>query len=185
MVKELDRAGIEVILDVVYNTTTAAAADGPTYSYRAICNSSYYLLDESLTHYRDDTGTVNVLRSAHPTVRKMIIDSLRFWVLEMHVDGFRFDLASIFSRNIDGSINLEDPPLISEITGGAEYANVRLIAEAWDPASYELGRGFPGKTWSQWNGRFLDDIRAFVKGDAGKVGDLLTRLHGSRHLVPG
>ena len=184
MVKELHRAGIEVILDVVYNHTTEAGADGPTYSYRGICNSSYYLLDESMMHYRDDTGTGNVLRSAHPTVRKMIIDSLRFWVLEMHVDGFRFDLASIFSRNLDGSINLEDPPLISEITGGADYADVRLIAEAWDPASYELGRSFPGQTWSQWNGRFRDDVRAFVKGDAGKVGDLMTRLYGSSDLFP-
>ena len=119
---------------------------------------------------------------AHPTVRKMIIDSLRFWILEMHVDGFRFDLASIFSRNIDGSINLKDPPLISEITGGAEYADVRLIAEAWDPASYELGRSFPGQSWSQWNGRFRDDIRGFVKSDAGKVGDLMTRLYGSSQL---
>jgi len=184
MVKELHRAGVEVILDVVYNHTTEAGADGPTYSYRGICNSSYYLLDESMMHYRDDTGTGNVLRSAHPTVRKMIIDSLRFWVLEMHVDGFRFDLASIFSRNTNGSINLEDPPLISEITGGADYANVRLIAEAWDPASYELGRSFPGQSWSQWNGRFRDDIRGFVKGDPGKIGDLMTRLYGSSDLFP-
>jgi isoamylase len=184
MVKALHQAGIEVILDVVYNHTTEAGADGPTYSYRGICNSTYYLLDESMTHYRNDTGTGNVLRSAHPTVRKMIIDSLRFWVLEMHVDGFRFDLASIFSRNIDGSINLEDPPLISEITGGADYANVRLIAEAWDPASYELGRSFPGQSWSQWNGRFRDDVRAFVKSDAGKVGDLMARLYGSSDLFP-
>ncbi|MGC2492170.1 glycogen debranching protein [Candidatus Binatus sp.] len=184
MVKELHRAGIEVILDVVYNHTTEAGADGPTYSYRGICNSTYYLLDESMSHYRNDTGTGNVLRAAHPTVRKMIIDSLRFWVLEMHVDGFRFDLASIFSRNIDGSINLKDPPLISEITGGAEYADVRLIAEAWDPASYELGRSFPGQTWSQWNGRFRDDVRGFVKSDAGKVGDLMTRLYGSSDLFP-
>jgi len=184
MVKALHQVGIEVILDVVYNHTTEAGADGPTYSYRGICNSSYYLLDESMTHYRNDTGTGNVLRSAHPTVRKMIIDSLRFWVLEMHVDGFRFDLASIFSRNTNGSINLEDPPLISEITGGADYANVRLIAEAWDPASYELGRSFPGQSWSQWNGRFRDDIRGFVKGDPGKIGDLMTRLYGSSDLFP-
>ena len=184
MVKALHRAEIEVILDVVYNHTTEAGADGPTYSYRGICNSTYYLLDESVTHYRNDTGTGNVLRAAHPTVRKMIIDSLRFWILEMHVDGFRFDLASIFSRNVDGSINLKDPPLISEITGGAEYADVRLIAEAWDPASYELGRSFPGQTWSQWNGRFRDDIRSFVKSDAEKVGDLMTRLYGSSDLFP-
>jgi isoamylase len=184
MVKALHQAGIEVILDVVYNHTTEAGADGPTYSYRGICDSTYYLLDESMTHYRNDTGTGNVLRSAHPVVRKLIIDSLRFWVLEMHVDGFRFDLASIFSRENDGSINLNDPPLISEITGGADYADVRLIAEAWDPASYELGRSFPGQSWSQWNGRFRDDIRAFVKSDPGKIGDLMTRLYGSSDLFP-
>jgi isoamylase len=184
MVKALHRAGIEVILDVVYNHTTEAGADGPTYSYRGICNSSYYLLYSDMTHYRNDTGTGNVLRSAHPAVRKMIIESLRLWVLEMGVDGFRFDLASIFSRNEDGSINLDDPPLISEISGGAEWTGVRVIAEAWDPASYELGRSFPGVSWSQWNGRFRDDVRAFVKGDNGKVGDFITRLYGSSDLFP-
>jgi len=184
MARALHEAGIELILDVVYNHTTEAGTEGPTYSYRGICNSSYYLLDESMAHYRNDTGTGNVLRSAHPVVRKLIIDSLRFWVLEMHVDGFRFDLASIFSRNNDGSINLEDPPLIAEITGGAEYAEIRLIAEAWDPASYELGRSFPGQSWSQWNGKFRDDVRAFVKGDRGKIGDLITRLYGSSDLFP-
>ena len=184
MVKALHRAGIEVILDVVYNHTTEAGADGPTYSYRGICNSTYYLLDQSMTHYRNDTGTGNVLRSAHPAVRKMIIESLRFWAFEMHVDGFRFDLASIFSRNDDGTINLEDPPLISEITGSTAYADVRLIAEAWDPASYELGRSFPGETWSQWNGRFRDDVRGFIKGDPGKIGDLMSRLYGSSDLFP-
>ena len=184
MVKALHQAGIEVILDVVYNHTTEAGADGPTYSYRGICNSSYYLLDQSMTHYRNDTGTGNVLRSAHPVVRKLIIDSLRLWVHEMHVDGFRFDLASIFSRNNDGSINLDDPPLITEITGGAEYGDVRLIAEAWDPVSYELGRSFPGQSWSQWNGKYRDDVRAFIKSDPGKIGDLMTRIYGSSDLFP-
>jgi isoamylase len=184
MVRALHDAGIEVILDVVYNHTTEAGADGPTYSYRGICNSTYYLLDSDMTHYRNDAGTGNVLRSAHPAVRKMIIESLRSWVLEMDVDGFRFDLASIFSRNNDGSINLDDPPLISEISGGAEWVGVRLIAEAWDPASYELGRSFPGVSWSQWNGKFRDDVRAFVKGDNGKVGDFMTRLYGSSDLFP-
>ena len=184
MVKALHQAGIELILDVVYNHTAEGGLDGPTYCYRGICNTSYYLLDESMTHYRNDAGTGNVLRSAHPAVRKMIFESLRFWVREMHADGFRFDLASIFSRNNDGSINLNDPPLISEITVGAEYADIRLIAEAWDPASYELGRSFPGQSWSQWNGRFRDDVRAFVKGDPGKVGDLMTRLYGSSDLFP-
>jgi isoamylase len=184
MVKALHQAGIEVILDVVYNHTTEAGPDGPTYSYRGICNSTYYLLDQSMTHYRNDTGAGNVLRSAHPTVRKMIIDSLRFWVQEMHVDGFRFDLASIFSRNSDGSINLEDPPIISEISSDGAFGAVRHIAEAWDPGCYELGRGFPGKSWSQWNGRFRDDVRAFVKGDPGKVGDLMCRIYGSSDLFP-
>ena len=184
MVKALHQAGVEVILDVVYNHTTEGGAGGPTYSYRGICNSSYYLLDQSMMHYRNDTGTGNVLRSAHPVVRKLIIDSLRFWVREMHVDGFRFDLASIFSRNNDGSINLNDPPLIAEITGGAEYGDVRLIAEAWDPVSYELGRSFPGQSWSQWNGKYRDDVRAFVKSDPGKIGDLMTRIYGSNDLFP-
>jgi isoamylase len=184
MVKALHRAGIEVILDVVYNHTSEAGAEGPNYSYRGICNSSYYLLNTDMTSYRDDTGTGNVLRSAHPAVRKMIIDSLRLWARDMDIDGFRFDLASIFSRNYDGSINLEDPPLISEITGGAEWAGVRLIAEPWDPASYELGRSFPGLSWSQWNGKFRDDVRAFVKGDTGKVGDFMSRLYGSSDLFP-
>ncbi len=184
MVKSLHQAGIEVILDVVYNHTTEAGADGPTYSYRGICNSSYYLLDESMTHYRNDTGTGNVLRSAHPIVRRMIIDSLRFWVREMHIDGFRFDLASIFSRNSDGSINLQDPPIISEITSDEGFGAIRHIAEAWDPASYELGRNFPGKSWSQWNGRFRRDVRAFVKGDPDKVGDLMSRIYGSSDLFP-
>lgn len=184
MVKALHDAGIEVILDVVYNHTTEAGSDGPNYSYRGICNSTYYLLDPGMTHYRNDTGTGNVLRSAHPAVRRMIMDSLRWWVSEMNVDGFRFDLASIFSRNDDGSINLKDPPLISEITGGAEWVGVRLIAEAWDPGSYELGRSFPGLSWSQWNGRFRDDVRAFVKGDPGKLGDFMTRLYGSSDLFP-
>jgi glycogen operon protein len=137
-----------------------------------------------MAHYRNDTGTGNVLRSAHPAVRKMIIESLRLWVLEMEVDGFRFDLASIFSRNDDGSINPEDPPLISEISGGAEWTGVRVIAEAWDPASYELGRSFPGVSWSQWNGKFRDDVRAFVKGDNSKVGDFMSRLYGSSDLFP-
>jgi isoamylase len=184
MMKALHDANIEVILDVVYNHTTEAGADGPTYSYRGICNSTYYLLNSSMTHYRNDTGTGNVLRSAHPAVRKMIIESLGFWIEDMEVDGFRFDLASIFSRNDDGSINLGDPPLISEISGGAGWFGARLIAEAWDPVSYELGRSFPGVSWSQWNGKFRDDVRAFIKGDPGKVGDFMTRIYGSSDLFP-
>ena len=184
MVKALHAADIEVVLDVVYNHTAEAGADGPTYSYRGICNSTYYLMDGDLMTYRDDTGTGNVLRSAHPAVRTLILDSLRFWVRDMHVDGFRFDLASIFSRNSDGSINLDDPPVISEISSDPDFAGIRLIAEAWDPSAYELGRAFPGLTWSQWNGKFRDDIRSFLRGDPGKVGDVMTRLYGSSDLFP-
>lgn len=184
MVKALHAAGIEVVLDVVYNHTAEGGADGPTYSYRGICNSTYYLLEADLMTYRDDTGTGNVLRSAHPAVRKLILDSLRFWVHDMHVDGFRFDLASIFSRNSDGSINPDDPPVISEISSDPDFADVRLIAEAWDPGTYELGRGFPGYTWAQWNDKFRDAIRAFLRGDPDRVGDVMARIYGSSDVFP-
>jgi len=114
----------------------------------------------------------------------MILDSLRFWREEMHVDGFRFDLASIFTRNDDGSINLADPPVIAEIGASPELENLRLIAEAWDPATYQLGRSFPGISWLQWNGQFRDDVRAFLRGDAGLVPKLMSRLYGSCDLFP-
>jgi isoamylase len=184
MVKALHQAGIEIILDVVYNHTAEGKEEGPTYSYRGIDNDTYYLLDADRVHYRNDSGTGNTLNCANRYVRRMIIDSLRFWAEEMHVDGFRFDLASIFTRNEDGSINLEDPPVIAEITSSVALANCRLIAEAWDPASYELGRNFPGISWLQWNGKFRDDLRAFVKGDPGTVSNAMTRIYGSSDLFP-
>jgi len=184
MVKALHQAGIEVILDVVYNHTAELDERGPTYSYRGIDNRSYYLLAQDMTHYRDDTGAGNVLHCANRLVRRMILDSLRYWVTEMHVDGFRFDLASIFTRSDDGSLDLEHPAIIAEISADPAFADIRLIAEAWDPASYQLGHGFPGVTWLQWNGKFRDDIRAFVRGDSGKVPDLMTRLYGSSDLFP-
>ncbi len=184
MVKALHEAGIEVILDVVYNHTTEEDENGPTYSFRGIDNSTYYLLEPDMSHYRDDTGTGNVLRSAHPKVRKLITDSMRFWVREMRVDGFRFDLASIFTRRYDGSIDLRQPAVIADISGDQDFADIRLIAEPWDLNSYELGRSFPGQMWSQWNGKFRDDIRSFVKSDNGKVGALMSRLYGSDDLFP-
>ena len=184
MVKALHQAGIEVILDVVYNHTTEEDEEGPTYSFRGIDNSTYYLLEPDMIHYRDDTGTGNVLRSAHPKVRKFILDSMRFWVREMHVDGFRFDLASIFTRRDDGSIDLGQPAVIADITGDPEFDGIRLIAEPWDLNSYELGRSFPGHMWGQWNGKFRDDIRGFVKSDNGKAGALMSRLYGSSDLFP-
>ncbi len=184
MVKALHTAGIEVVLDVVYNHTTEGNEAGPNYCFRGIDNTSYYLLDTDRAIYRNDAGTGNVLHCANRYVRKMIVDSMRFWVEEMHVDGFRFDLASIFTRNSDGSINLDDPPVIDEINSDPTFENVRLIAEAWDLATYQLGRSFPGFTWLQWNGKFRDEIRQFVKSDYGKVGSLMQRIYGSDDLFP-
>ena len=184
MVKALHAADIEVILDVVFNHTAEGDEHGPTYSYRGIDNSSYYLLEADGHDYRNDSGTGNVLNTAQPAVRKLVLDSLRYWATEMHVDGFRFDLASIFTRNADGSLNLDDPPIIAEITSDPALMHRRLIAEAWDPAVYELGRNFPGITWLQWNGRFRDDARSFIRGDSGLVNALMARLYGSDDLFP-
>ena len=183
MVKAFHEAGIEVILDVVYNHTSEMSARGPTYSYRGIDNSTYYLLEENGS-YRDDTGTGNVLRTAHPAVRALVADSLRYWAGAMGVDGFRFDLASIFTRRSDGSIDLEDPAIISDISSDPGLAGTRLIAEAWDFGSYQLGRSFPGATWLQWNGKYRDEVRSFVKSDAGALAALMTRVYGSADLFP-
>jgi isoamylase len=182
MVKALHQADIEVVLDVVFNHTTEGGDGGPTYSYRGIDNSTYYLLDADMTSYRNDAGTGNVLRAAHPVARKLIMDSMRFWVREAHVDGFRFDLATILTRDQDGNVNLQDPAIIDDISNDPALSTVRLIAEAWDPGAYELGHLFPGRTWLQWNGRYRDDVRGFVKGDAGTVGSLMRRLYGSDDL---
>ena len=184
MVKELHAAGIELLLDVVYNHTAEGNENGPTYSFRGIDNTTYYLLEQDRRQYRNDSGTGNTLNCGDPYVRKMILDSVRFWREEMHVDGFRFDLASIFTRNEDGSINLSDPPVIAELSSAPELEKLRLIAEAWDPATYQLGRNFPGISWLQWNGQFRDDVRAFVKGDPGIIPKLMSRLYGSCDLFP-
>jgi len=184
MVKAFHAAGIEVVLDVVYNHSSEGDQNGPTYSYRGIDNSSYYLLTPDLRYYNNDTGCGNTLRCAHASVRALIQQSLRYWSGEMRVDGFRFDLASIFTRNSDGSVNLYDPPVIAEISQYARSADVRLIAEAWDISAYQLGRNFPGLTWMQWNGKFRDDARSFVRSDPGMVGALMQRLYGSDDLFP-
>jgi len=184
MVRAFHAADIEVILDVCYNHTAEGDQNGPCYSFRGIDNTTYYLLQDDRQWYRNDTGTGNMLHCANRYVRKMIIESLRYWATEMGVDGFRFDLASIFTRNDDGSVNLDDPPIIGEISAHPDLAGLRLIAEAWDLASYQLGRSFPGVTWLQWNGQFRDDVRSFVKGDGGKVERLMTRLYGSDDLFP-
>ena len=183
MVKSLHAAGIEVLLDVVYSHTTEGGETGPTYSFRGIDNQTYYLLGPD-GQYRDDADTGNVLSSADVAGRHLVVNSLAYWVKEMRVDGFRFDLATIFTRDENDRINLVDPPIISEITALEEVRNVRMIAEAWDAGSYQLGHSFPGITWLQWNGRFRDDVRTFIKGDPGKVGPLMARIYGSDDLFP-
>ena len=182
LVDALHAADIEVILDVVYNHTTEGNQFGPNYSFRGIDNSTYYLLNPSdYSEFINDSGCGNDLRTAHPAVRQLVTDSLRYWANTLNVDGFRFDLASILTRDENGAISL-DPPVISEISGDPHLSSLRLIAEAWDPAAYELGRGFPGLTWRQWNGKYRDDVRSFVKGDSAMVPALMTRLYGSSDL---
>lgn len=186
MVKALHEADIEVILDVVYTHTAEGNHKGPFYSFKGIDNSTYYLIsNRSWDPYENFSGTDNTLNCANRYVRKMIVDSLRYWVKEMHVDAFRFDLASIFSRNKDGSINLEDPQVFADIASDPDLVKVRLIAEPWDAAgAYQLGRSLPGITWFQWNGRFRDDVRRFIKADPGMVPSIMYRLYGSDDLFP-
>jgi isoamylase len=184
MVQAFHAAGIEVWLDVVYNHTAEGDETGPTYSYRGVDNSSYYLLTPDRRHYINDTGCGNTMRTGHPGTRVLVLESVRFWARTMGVDGFRFDLASIFSRASDGTMNVHEASMVSELSLLARLFNVRLVAEAWDVGSYQLGREFPGIGWLQWNGRFRDDGRSFVRGEPGKVGALMQRLYGSDDLFP-
>jgi isoamylase len=181
MVKALHRAGIEVILDVVFNHTTEGGAGGPTLCYRGFANEAYYMLGDGGATYLDFSGCGNTLNANHSIVRRLIQDSLRYWVTEMHVDGFRFDLASILSRDESGS-PLTSPPILWDIESDPALAGTKLIAEAWDAAGlYQVGH-FIGDTWQEWNGRFRDDVRRFVKGDNDTVRALATRLVGSPDL---
>ncbi|MCA9214176.1 MAG: glycogen-debranching protein [Planctomycetales bacterium] len=186
MVKQLHAANIEVILDVVYNHTGEGNEFGPTYGFKGVDNSTYYVASGNPNHpYANFSGTGNTLHTANRAVRQMIIDSLRYWVREMHVDGFRFDLASIFSRDTDGSIRVDDPPIFGQIASEPELAGVRLIAEPWDAGGlYQLGRKFPGTQWMQWNGSYRDTLQRFVRGDSGMIGKVMTRLYGSDDLFP-
>jgi glycogen operon protein len=178
MVKAFHRAGIEIILDVVFNHTAEGNQEGPTFCYRGIDNSIYYILEEEKSYYSNFSGTGNTLNANQPIVRRMIIDSLRFWATEMHVDGFRFDLASILSRDEKGRPS-ENPPVLWDIESDPFLAGIKLIAEAWDAAGlYQVG-SFVGDSWKEWNGRFRDDLRSFVRGDEGTVPKLVTRLIGS------
>jgi isoamylase len=184
MVKALHKADIEVVLDVVYNHTTERDETGPTYSFRGIDNTTYYLLHDDRRRYVDDAGTGNVIRAGHPHVRNMILASLRYWVTEMHVDGFRFDLASLLTRGTDGSIDENAPPIVAAIRRDPQLTRCRLIAEAWDISSYQLGRCFPATTWFQWNGQYRDRVRSFVRGEPDLVPEIMSRIYGSDDLFP-
>ncbi len=185
MVKAFHEADIGVVLDVVYNHTCEGDYKGPIYSYKGLDSAGYYMMSSDPSNpYANYSGTGNTLNFGQAHVRKMVIDSLRYWKRGMHIDGFRFDLASVFSRNADGSLNWGEAPIFSEIAADPELGRVRLIAEPWDTAAYQLGRGFPGLTWLQWNGRFRDDIRRFVKGDTGMVPEVMRRIYGSDDLFP-
>ncbi len=181
MVKELHRAGIEVILDVVYNHTAEADENGPTLCFRGLENSFYYILNKDKATYANYTGAGNTLKANHSIVRRLILDSLKYWVSEMHVDGFRFDLASVFSRTESGE-PMMNPPILWDIDSDPVLAGAKLIAEAWDAAGlYQVG-SFGHDKWKEWNGQFRDDIRSFIKGDQNIVWKLRERIAGSFDL---
>ncbi len=186
MVRALHDAEIEVILDVVFNHTAEGDADDPIYSYKGIDNSLYYLRSNDPSEpYANFSGCGNTLDVSSVFVRNLIIESLRYWREEMHVDGFRFDLASVFTRCSDGSIDSRRPPIFAQIRSAGDLAKVRLIAEPWDAGgAYQLGRAFPGWLWMQWNARYRDTLQRFVRGDGGMIGELMTRLYGSCDLFP-
>ena len=181
MVKALHRAGIEVILDVVYNHTAEGDQRGPTLCFRGFDNAAYYILEADRSRYADYSGTGNTLNANHPIVRRMILDSLRYWVEVMHVDGFRFDLASILARDTSGN-PMPSPPVIWDIESDPALAGAKLIAEAWDAAGlYQVG-SFAGDSWKEWNGRFRDDVRAFFRSEPGSVRRMADRLVGSPEI---
>jgi isoamylase len=184
MVKALHQAGIEVILDVVFNHTAENKEDGPTYSFKGIDNSTYYLLEKEKARFKNYSGTGNTLNANQSIVRRMILSALHFWVRDMHVDGFRFDLASILSRDENGN-PIENPPILWDIESDPILAGTKLIAEAWDAAGlYQVG-SFAGDSWKEWNGKFRDDVRSFLRGDKGKVSAFVTRVIGSPDIYNG
>ncbi len=181
MVKALHRAGIEVILDVVFNHTSEGDEQGPTLCFRGLENTAYYILEPDPALYANYSGCGNTFNSNHSIVRRLILDCLRYWVAEMHVDGFRFDLASVMSRDERGQ-PLEDPPILWSIESDPVLAGTKIIAEAWDAGGlYQVG-SFIGDRFAEWNGKYRDDVRRFVKGDPGVVPDLMARIMGSPDL---
>ncbi|MBN2040770.1 MAG: glycogen debranching protein GlgX [Spirochaetes bacterium] len=180
MIEEFHKAGIEVILDVVFNHTAELDHMGPTLCFRGIDNAIYYILKQDKRYYKNFSGCGNTFNCNHPIVREFILDCLKYWVIEMNVDGFRFDLASVLGRDIDGNI-LSNPPLIERIEEDPILRDIKIIAEAWDAAgAYQVG-DFPGR-WAEWNGKYRDDVRKFWRGDENTVGYFSTRLTGSADL---
>jgi glycogen operon protein len=178
MVKALHRAGIEVILDVVFNHTTEGDHRGPTLSLKGFENSAYYILEQNPATYANFSGCGNTINSNYSIVRRLIIDCLCYWVTEMHVDGFRFDLASVMARGETGQL-LVNPPVIWSIDSDPVLAGTKIIAEAWDAAGlYQVG-SFIGDRFSEWNGQFRDDVRRFVRGDNQTISKLASRTMGS------
>jgi glycogen operon protein len=179
MVKALHRAGIEVILDVVYNHTGEGDHTGPTISFKGLDNSTYYILDSTLTQYLNYSGCGNSFRANHPIVGRLMIDSLRYWVSEMHVDGFRFDLASVLTRGVTGD-PIDLPTILWSVESDPVLAGTKLIAEAWDLGLYQVGWFVNRANWfGEWNGPFRDDVRKFVKGDPRTVKNVGARIIGS------
>jgi glycogen operon protein len=178
MIKALHRSGIEVILDVVFNHTAEGDHTGPTLCFKGVDNNTYYTLEQDRSRYANYSGTGNTLNANHPVVRRVILDSLRYWVQEMHVDGFRFDLASILTRDSSGQ-PMASPPVLWDIDSDPILAGTKIIAEAWDAAGlYQVG-SFVGDRWKEWNGRFRDDIRSFFRGEPGSVRRVADRIVGS------
>jgi isoamylase len=182
MVKAFHRAGIEIILDVVLNHTAEGNELGPTICFRGIDNSIFYILQENdRRYYKDFTGVGNTLNANHPVVRDYVIDVLRYWVMHMHVDGFRFDLASVLGRDEHGNV-LSNAPLLERIAEDPILRDVKIIAEAWDAGgAYQVG-SFSERRWAEWNGRFRDDVRRFWSGEPAMIGTFASRICGSSDL---
>ena len=181
MVRAFHGAGIEVFLDVVFNHTAEGNEQGPTLCFRGIDNTIFYMLADDKRSYKDYTGTGNTINANHPVVRDHILTALRYWVVEMHVDGFRFDLASVLGRGRSGNL-LPNPPLLERIAEDPILRDVKIIAEAWDAAgAYEVG-SFSERRWAEWNGQYRDDVRRFWRGDDGFLGLFAQRICGSADI---
>ncbi len=178
LVKAFHKAGIEVILDVVFNHSAEAGIDGPILSFRGLENKAYYILNDDKSGYLDYSGCGNTINANHSIVKRMIMDCLRSWVTEYHIDGFRFDLASVLSRDEFGE-PLQNPPVLWEIESDPVLAGTKIIAEAWDAAGlYQVG-SFIGDRWAEWNGKYRDHVRRFIKGDKGMVSKFASKIMAS------